>query len=45
MPTASASPSYNHKAWLYYWFSLSYRDLEELMATPGIVRAYADTVK
>jgi hypothetical protein len=35
----------NHKAWVYYHFCLSYRDVEELMATRGSVRAYADTVK
>jgi hypothetical protein len=35
----------NRKAWLYYRFCLSYRDVEELMATRGIVRAYEDTVK
>jgi len=35
--------SSNHKAWVYYRFCLSYRDLEELMATRRIVRAYEDT--
>jgi hypothetical protein len=50
MTTASSSPSYkgyrfpaeiiSHIVCLYYRFSLSYRDVEELMATRGIVLTY-----
>jgi len=50
MTTASSSPSYkgyrfpteiiSHAVWLYYRFSLSYRDVEELMAERGIVVTY-----
>jgi putative transposase len=45
-----ASPSYkrhrfpveiiSHAVWLYFRFSLSYRDVEELMAARGIVLTY-----
>jgi putative transposase len=30
----------SHAVWLYYRFSLSYRDVEELMAERGIVLTY-----
>jgi len=50
MTTAPSSPSYkgyrfpaeiiSHAVWLYYRFSLSYRDVEELMAARGIVVTY-----
>jgi hypothetical protein len=50
MTTAPSSLSYksyrfpaeiiSHAVWLYYRFSLSYRDVEELMATRGIVVTY-----
>jgi putative transposase len=50
MTTAASSPSYkgyrfpaeiiSHAVWLYYRFSLSYRDVEELMAARGIVLTY-----
>lgn len=30
----------SHYVWLYYRFSLSYRDVEELMAERGIVVTY-----
>ena len=31
----------SHAVWLYYRFSLSYRDVEELLAERGIVVTYA----
>ena len=34
----------SHAVWLYYWFSLSYRDVEELLAERGIVVTY-ETVR
>jgi putative transposase len=50
MTTAASAPSYksyrfpapiiSHAVWLYYRFSLSYRDVEELMAARGIVVTY-----
>jgi putative transposase len=50
MSTAPSSPSYMgyrfpaeiifHAVWLYFRFSLSYRDVEELMAARGIVVTY-----
>jgi putative transposase len=50
MTTAVSSGSYkgyrfpaviiSHVVWLYYRFSLSYRDVEELMAARGIVLSY-----
>jgi putative transposase len=50
MTTTLSSPSYkgyrfpaeiiSHAVWLYYRFSLSYRDVEELMAERGIVLTY-----
>jgi putative transposase len=50
MTTAPSSPSYkgyrfpaeiiSHAVWLYFRFSLSYRDVEELMAARGIVVTY-----
>jgi putative transposase len=50
MTTAPPSPSYksyrfpaeiiSHAVWLYYRFSLSYRDVEELMAARGIIVTY-----
>jgi len=50
MTTTPSSPSYkgyrfpaeiiSHSVWLYYRFSLSYRDVEELMAERGIVLTY-----
>ena len=50
MTTAPSSPSYksyrfpaeiiSHAVWLYYRFSLSFRDVEELMAARGIVVTY-----
>jgi putative transposase len=50
MTIASDSPSYmgyrfpveiiSHAVWLYFRFSLSYRDVEELMAARGIVVTY-----
>ena len=30
----------SHAVWLYFRFSLSYRDVEELMAARGIVLSY-----
>jgi putative transposase len=33
-----------HAVWLYYRFSLSYRDVEELMAARGVVLTY-ETVR
>jgi putative transposase len=33
-----------HAVWLYYRFSLSYRDVEELLAAPGLVVTY-ETVR
>src|SRR6266542_5509284 len=30
----------NHSVWMYFRFSLSYRDVEELMAARGIVLSY-----
>src|SRR5215208_5906368 len=54
MTTASDSPDYtgyrfpaeiiSHAVWLYFRFSLSYRDVEELMAARGIVLTY-ETVR
>jgi putative transposase len=54
MTTASDSPAYtgyrfpaeiiSHAVWLYFRFSLSYRDVEELMAARGIVLTY-ETVR
>jgi hypothetical protein len=54
MTTAPSSPSYkgyrfpaeiiSHAVWLYYRFSLSYRDVEELMAVRGIVVTYEGIV-
>ena len=48
--TTTSSPSYkgyrfpaeiiSHTVWLYYRFSLSYRDVEELMAVRGILLTY-----
>jgi hypothetical protein len=50
MTTTLSSPSYkgyrfpaeiiSHALWLYYRFSLSYRDVEELIAECGIVLTY-----
>src|SRR6266542_3287451 len=50
MTTTASSPTYkgyrfpaeiiSHAVWLYYRFSLSYRDVEELMAARGIVVTY-----
>jgi putative transposase len=50
MTPAPSSPAYkryrfpaeiiSHAVWLYYRFSLSYRDVEELMAARGIVLTY-----
>ncbi len=50
MTTAPSSPCYkgyrfpaeiiSHAVWLYYRFSLSYRDVEELMAARGVVLSY-----
>jgi putative transposase len=50
MTTAPSSPCYkgyrfpaeiiSHAVWLYYRFSLSYRDVEELMSARGIVVTY-----
>src|SRR6266545_492089 len=50
MTTVPSSPSYkgyrfpaeiiSHAVWLYYRFSLSYRDVEELMAARGVVLSY-----
>jgi putative transposase len=50
MTTTPSSPSYkgyrfpaeiiSHAVWLYYRFSLSYRDVEELMAERGIALTY-----
>ena len=34
----------SHAVWLYYRFSLSYRDVEELLAERGIVVSYEGTV-
>ena len=34
----------SHVVWLYYRFSLSYRDVEELMAARGVVLSY-ETVR
>jgi putative transposase len=54
MTTAFDSPDYtgyrfpaeiiSHAVWLYFRFSLSYRDVEELMAARGIVLTY-ETVR
>jgi putative transposase len=54
MTTASDSPAYtdyrfpaeiiSHAVWLYFRFSLSYRDAEELMAAQAIVLTY-ETVR
>ncbi len=54
MQTASSSPSYRgyrfpaeiigHAVWLYFRFSLSYRDVEELLAARGVVVTY-ETVR
>ncbi|GAC1365770.1 MAG: hypothetical protein NVSMB38_46000 [Ktedonobacteraceae bacterium] len=54
MKATFAAPSYkrhrypteiiSHAVWLYYRFSLSFRDVEELMATRGIVLSY-ETVR
>jgi putative transposase len=54
MTTASDSPDYtgysfpaeiiSHAVWIYFRFSLSYRDVEELMAARGIVLTY-ETVR
>jgi putative transposase len=30
----------SHSVWLYYRFSLSYRDVEELMAEPGVTLSH-----
>ena len=30
----------SHVVWLYFRFSLSFRDIEELMASRGIIVAY-----
>src|SRR5690242_806916 len=48
--TTSSSPTYkgyrfpaeiiSHAVWLYYRFSLSYRDVEALLAARGIVLTY-----
>jgi putative transposase len=50
MTTASDSPTYtgyrfpaeiiSHAVWLYFRFSLSYRDVEELMAARGMSVTY-----
>jgi putative transposase len=50
MTTTASSPTYkgyrfpaeiiSHAVWLYYRFSLSYRDVEELLAARGIVLTY-----
>ena len=34
----------SHAIWLYYRFSLSYRDVEELLAERGVVVSY-ETVR
>jgi putative transposase len=34
----------SHTVWLYFRFSLSYRDVEELMASRGVVLTY-ETVR
>jgi putative transposase len=34
----------SHVVWLYFWFSLSFRDIEELLASRGIVVTY-ETVR
>ena len=54
MKTNSAAPSYKrhrypaeviaHTVWLYFRFSLSFRDVEELMAARGVVLSY-ETVR
>jgi putative transposase len=54
MTTIDSLPSYvgyrfpaeiiSHVVWLYYRFSLSYRDVEELMAARGVVLTY-ETVR
>ena len=30
----------NHSVWLYFWFSLSFREVEELMLARGVVVSY-----
>lgn len=45
-----AKPSYHgygfsaeiisHAVWLYHWFSLSFRDVEDLLAEQGIIASY-----
>src|SRR5262245_50395794 len=50
MTTTSSSPTYkgyrfpaeiiSHAVWLYYRFSLSFRDVQELLAARGIVLTY-----
>ncbi len=54
MKTNTAAPSYKryrypaeiiaHTVWLYFRFSLSFRDVEELMATRGVILSY-ETVR
>ena len=54
MISASYPPAYtgyrfpaeiiSHAVWLYFRFSLSYRDVEELMAARGVVLTY-ETVR
>jgi putative transposase len=54
MYTTTTSPSYkgfrfpaeiiSHAVWLYFRFSLSYRDVEELLAARGVVVTY-ETVR
>ncbi len=50
MKTTAAAPSYKrhrypaeiiaHTVWLYFRFSLSFRDVEELMAARGVILSY-----
>ena len=54
MTTNAAAPSYKrhrypaeiipHTVWLYFRFSLSFRDVEELMAMRGVILSY-ETVR
>jgi putative transposase len=54
MKTTAAAPDYkgfrfppeiiSHAVWLYFRFSLSFRDVEELLAKRGIVVTY-ETVR
>ena len=54
MQSSNSSPSYkgyrfpaaiiSHAVWMYFRFSLSYRDVEELMAERGVIVTY-ETVR